>query len=449
MSNAGPQPATRSAELLVDGAAVAGSVQSVGPIPPGGKVPLTFVTAIAHAGSHLLTVRLSGGDDPLSLNDSAERPVEVASALPVLLVDGEPGVEPLSGETDFLRAALAPAEDEAPSIRARVLPVNEFTAGSLAGPRVLVLANVDKLDSAVTNAVGDFLAQGGGVLVAPGDRIDANFYNFSLFSEGSGFLPAEIGEAKGEFARRKPEAHPSPRSFVGPTMGAFGQGDSPPLAMASLFSYRVLLPAKDAATAARLDTGDPWVVERPYRKGRVILMAGPLDAEGGTLPVNPDFVPLVHELIFRLADPASDSRPLKPGDSIRIDLAETPRDQFDHATVKLPDGGSARATIVRAAGRARVQFDATDEPGTYQVSLPPPGRRAVLLHGRGGRPRGGLRSPWRRANRRDWREAGRSRSRPRPTACPAGCWRPGRAGRVRCGGGSSCWPCAGFAWRSG
>ena len=142
--------------------------------------------------------------------------------------------------------------------------------------------------------------------------------------------------------------------------------------MASLFSYRVLIPAKDAATVARLDTGDPWMVERPYRKGRVIVMAGPLDAEGGTLPVNPDFVPLMHELVFRLADPASDSKPLKPGDSIRVDLAEIPAEQFQHATVTLPDGGTAKAPIVRSGGKARVQFDATDEPGTYQITLPPP-----------------------------------------------------------------------------
>ena len=46
--------------------------------------------------------------DPLRANDRSERPVEVASAVPVLLVDGDRGLEPLSSETDFLRAALAP-----------------------------------------------------------------------------------------------------------------------------------------------------------------------------------------------------------------------------------------------------------------------------------------------------------------------------------------------------
>ena len=161
--------------MLVDGAAVAGSMQSVGPIPVGGKVPLSFRASIAQPGSHLLTVRLSGGDDPLAINDSAERPVEVAEALPVLLVDGEPGVEPLTGETDFLRAALAPAEDEAPSIRANIIKSDQLAANSLSGPRVVVLANVERLDSALSNALADFLGRGGGLLIAPGDRIDANF----------------------------------------------------------------------------------------------------------------------------------------------------------------------------------------------------------------------------------------------------------------------------------
>ena len=49
------------------------------------------------------------------------RPVEVAPALPVLLVDGEPGREPLGGETDFLRIALAPTGDDTPQVKATVV----------------------------------------------------------------------------------------------------------------------------------------------------------------------------------------------------------------------------------------------------------------------------------------------------------------------------------------
>ena len=42
---------------------------------------------------------------------------------------------------------------------------------------------------------------------------------------------------------------------------------APALAGADLFSYTVLEPAKGAATVARLDTGDPWIVERAHGRG--------------------------------------------------------------------------------------------------------------------------------------------------------------------------------------
>ena len=96
-------------------------------------------------------------------------------------------------------------------------------------------------------------------------------------------------------------AHPAPATFSGPVLSPFAEGDAPPLAEADLFAYRVLEPAPGASVSARLDTGDPWVVERPQGRGRVLLLAAALDAEAGTLPVNPDFVPLTHEWVFHLA----------------------------------------------------------------------------------------------------------------------------------------------------
>ncbi len=120
VENAGNAPLTRTAELLIDGRPVAGSAQVAGPIPAGGRTPLSFATTINTPGSHLLTVRLDGVD-ALPGDDESDIPIEVAPAIPVLLVDGEPSPQPLSGETDFLRAALAPTGDETPQVTARVI----------------------------------------------------------------------------------------------------------------------------------------------------------------------------------------------------------------------------------------------------------------------------------------------------------------------------------------
>lgn len=381
VANAGPGPLTRSAELLVDGVAVAGSARTIGPVPPGSKAPARFKTSIAVPGDHVLSVRLDPADDPLPLNDEASVPVGVAEALPVLLVDGEPGIGPLESETAFLRAALEPSGDDTPSVDARVIPPDGLSSGTLSDFKVLILANVESLGPSQSGAVAEFLTRGGGVLVLPGGRVDADAYNNALFRDAKGWLPASLGEFRGQYRARKPEAHPDPRSFSGRVMGPFGQGEAPPLGRASLFAYRVLEPASDpkAEVLARLDTGDPWLVGRPFGRGRVIEVAGPLDAEGGTLPVNPDFVPWLHTLVFHLADPSASGGPIKPGETVRVDLPEAPQDKIEHVQVDLPSGGQLKASVVNQADRWSVEFSDTSEPGIYRIHLPGPKGGTALV----------------------------------------------------------------------
>ena len=100
LANAGPGPLTRAVELLVDGRAEPGTGRVVGPVPEGGKASLAFRVVPATLGEHLLSVRLVG-DDAMPGDDEASAPVVVTDALPVLLVDGEPGREPLSRRDRF------------------------------------------------------------------------------------------------------------------------------------------------------------------------------------------------------------------------------------------------------------------------------------------------------------------------------------------------------------
>jgi hypothetical protein len=367
LANAGPGPLTRTAELLVDGRPAPGSAQVVGPIPAGGKAPLSFRTSIATLGDHVLAVRLVG-DDALPVDDESALPIKVTAALPVLLVDGEPGLEPLSGETDFLRAALAPTGDDTPQVHAVVVTPERFGADALKGQNMAVLANVDRLGPEQVAAVGRFLDGGGGLLIAPGDRTDASAWN------DLPWMPARLGESKGMPGAREPLAHPMPRTFNGPLLRPFGQGDAPPLAEADLFTYRVLAPVPGAAVSARLDTGDPWVVERPHGRGRVLLLAAPLDAEAGTLPVNPDFVPLVHEWAFHLAGGAVNPRLIRPGEPLIFELDPPPAANVTSLTLQTPGGATVAVPVVRTSASARVRVDAASEPGIYRLSLPdPPG----------------------------------------------------------------------------
>ena len=227
---------------------------------------MSFRTTLLAPGSHVLAVRLVGGDDALPGDDESEAPVAVTTALPVLLVDGKPGLEPYSGATDFLRAALAPAGDDTPQVRATVVTPAQLDAAALRGQSVVVLANVDRLAPAETAALGRFLDAGGGVLIAPGDRADAAFYN------GLGWMPAKLGVLKGDPAARQPVAHPAPATFSGPVLSPFAEGDAPPLAEADCFAYHVLAPG-----SRRLGHG-------PARHGRPLGRRAAPGARPGAAP---------------------------------------------------------------------------------------------------------------------------------------------------------------------
>lgn len=378
--NDGPGSLTRTAELLLDGQVVPGSARVVGPIPPGGSTAVRFRTEIEHPGSHALTIRLAPGDDPLAANDAASRPIEVIPALPVLLVDGEPGREPLTSETDFLRAALAPTGDGTPRVAARVIAPSDLDAEALATARVAVLANVDRLSVDQSAAIHQFIGSGGGVLVAPGDHTDRDEFNNRAFGPGRGWMPARLGEFRGDLARRRAEAHPAPATFQGGGLAPFGQGDAPALGEAELFGYLVLEPAAKppAVVLARLDTGDPWIVAREDGRGRVAVIAGPLDAEGGTLPVNPDFVPLLHELVFHLAD-ASSTAVVRPGEPLSVPVEAERVAEVNAVPVTTPSGQKMEAPLIRRNGLTRAELPAASEPGLYRFDPPGSGGSSYAL----------------------------------------------------------------------
>jgi hypothetical protein len=290
-----------------------------------GQVPLSFPHRFPSPGSHLVSLvvepdpppeqRRSGYvvKDQLPGDNRQDLAVEVVPRLPVLLVDGDshPGIR--KRDSDFLRDALSPARDPSPVVLAHVISIADFEPSWLSSnlgkeadtkPRVLVLCNVPRLLTKQQEAVAQFLASGGGVLVTLGERVDGRFYNEQFFREGEGWLPAKLEASAGEEAKLEGAASPLPASFFHPalelfheTTGSLGEARFPRW-------WKVTVPRRDTAAApiALMNNGDPLLVERAYQKGRCILCSVPLDNSWGTnLTKLPAFAPLAHELVYYLA----------------------------------------------------------------------------------------------------------------------------------------------------
>src|SRR5262249_8237950 len=134
--------------------------------------------------------------------------------------------------------------------------------------------------------------------------------------------------------------------------------------------WKVAAPVEGAtaSTVARFTTLDPFLIERPHGKGRVILCTVPLDDSWGTnlhrgLEVQ-EFPLLAHELVYYLAGVRSLSFNLVPGQP----LIYQPFDSEAPGTVQIqpPCGESKRVEVTQWP----LIHDDTREPGVYRVITP-------------------------------------------------------------------------------
>jgi hypothetical protein len=369
-----------------------------------GQVPLTFHHRFTTPGSHLVSVIVEPDPPP------AERPagyvvkdhlpgdnrqdlaVEVLPALPVLLVDGGDRFAATRRSTDFLGDALAPARDLTPVVAARVVPFEDLDTALLQAdvskepgsrPRVLILADVPRLTSEQQEAVASFLDAGGGVLVTLGERAEARAYNDDLYRGGQGWLPARLEEVAGDETRPEQAPGPLPTSFFHPALDLFREVPVGGLGAARFPRWwKLATPGRSSPSVpiGLLTSNDPFLVEKPYRNGRVIVAAAPLDKSWRTnLPELPAFVPLVHELVYYLAGTRAAEHNLAAGQPIRYraeseaalapltlqpPMGEARTLRFEDVT----DAGAYPAQLVRQPHGVLVVYEGTRETGVYRLT---------------------------------------------------------------------------------
>ena len=124
-------------------------------------------------------------------------------------------------------------------------------------------------------------------------------------------------------------------------------------------------------SVARLDTNDPFLLGRDFGRGRVLLMTAPLDSDWSTLPAKPDFVPLLHELLFHLAGSAASSRNVETGEPLILAVSPDVAEQVAALQFVGPEkkefapqrGGDDTKPVLR--------LDDTHVPGVYALRPKP------------------------------------------------------------------------------
>src|SRR5439155_25201690 len=141
---------------------------------------------------------------------------------------------------------------------------------------VVVLANVRKLNDDVLRALKDFVKHGGGLLIFPGNRVDTSWYNSALLEDGKGLLPLALGSLAGDLKEGSPSVGIVSQRFEHPALDIFNDPRNGTLGEAAIKLWFRMKEQANAAgaqpstTLARLDSGDPFLVEKQYGEGRVI-----------------------------------------------------------------------------------------------------------------------------------------------------------------------------------
>ncbi len=355
----------------VDGAERSAAQISLG---AGEQKQVLFTHTFDTPGSHVVEVVTDA--DPLKADNSYAASIPVWDHVPVLVVNGDPNPEPLRGETDYLQIALQPfrqGQDKAALsdlITGTTVTIDGLDEKALADKRVVVLANVSKLNDAQLRVVKDFVRDGGGLLIFPGDRVDTAWYNRDLAAFG--LMPATFLALAGGGDAKTPPTRVVAQSFSHPALEFFNDLRNGNLADGELkqwFRLREPPPNDSLINAfARLDSGDPFLVEKRFGEGRIILCAAPCDADWSNLPLRPFYLPLMQRLVTHLASTVFPPRNLEPGQSAVAFLpAESAKKK---ATITDPLGEKHELTVAAKSGRGVVEFAKTQRPGLYVLAAP-------------------------------------------------------------------------------
>ncbi len=348
--------------LSVGGKEVFRTTTSLG---PDSSASIVATVKLSTIGSQILSAHITSAG--YTADDSFDLASDVVDPIPVLLISGDEREGAFRSESDYARLALAPfktvGEKGPDPATVTVLPSDQWPKEGLDNFRVVIVANVARLAPARIKELEEFIYSGGGVLFSVGNLTRPEAYNSTLFRDRAGPLPAALSAPATSL--------PSEGTTIGslqidhPIFGFLkGRIDLIP-AMAFARYCPADASGSDARVIATFKTGDPFLIERTYGRGRVLLDTTTLDADWNTLPLTNFYLPMLQSCVRYLASANAVNRNLSPGEPILATFDDAIENK---ATVVRPDGAS-EVDLARIGDRLEARFDDTSEPGRYSIKV--------------------------------------------------------------------------------
>jgi hypothetical protein len=218
------------------------------------------------------------------------------------------------------------------------------------------LANAEAPGATVAERIARFVQQGGGLIVASGDNVEAHAYNAML----GAVLPCRIGArtAAADLTFTVPEGS----RLLPPGPSGLDQAKA---------RKRLMLECQVPAQL-RFSDGTPALAVADFGRGRSALLATTLDDDWTDLPLRPGYLPLLSRSIRDTARASfAISGPVHAGSAIQIAV---PPDATQMEIIG-PAGTVQRHADV--SGKRSIEFTQTDIAGPYRVLAS--SSRAALL----------------------------------------------------------------------
>ena len=293
-----PERAQTAALLL------AGRLAERRPVRLLGERTLTVRFAPVVRPSEPLAAEVRLETDALSGDDGFRFVIPPETAIPVADLGG-------GGGFVYVREALGVGLSPAFAIERAPTRGETALRRALRGSRVALVRGPGALDGGAARALGEFVAAGGGLVVAMGPRripgAAAGAWSEILPAAPAGFVDRDPAGRFADFSARHPIFEP------------FVAGAAAALAGPAFFRYRALTGiAPDALALARFDDGRPAILAAERGQGLVLLFASSFDAAWNDLPRRAAFVPFLHRLIEVAAGHEQTPLAYRVGESVDI-----------------------------------------------------------------------------------------------------------------------------------
>jgi uncharacterized membrane protein len=366
--------------------------QTIDSIPAGTEelvqVPITFVADETENTDKIVSRKVKvevlpergAEEDRLAADSTSYFAARVVPGIPALVVDGDPSSKYGKSETFFLKRALNPPGKVLSGVAATVVADTELESVELRNFQVVVLCNLYRVSDKVLDDLKKWVAEGGGLVIFPGDQVDETFFNARLFgegeTEGKELSPVRLEEMAGDESDTKwvnfkieDVKHKVLEGFVGQ--------QTPLLENVKVFRWWKTSVKKGgevpASVFARLTDAEesPAFVERTYGKGRVIVSAIPCDNDWSDFASGLAYIPFVQELVRYLAPGDALAGVVRVGEPLKYEIDLTKTDLNAEMATPGDRKLSLQATQIPGTEESRwlLEQKTTPKQGFYELTL--------------------------------------------------------------------------------